>query len=339
MRNDKLIPGMILVMIGAIFLLNNFGYINFHWSNIFHLWPIFLVIGGVNLVFANNKSPWATILKISVVVAGFALLIFGNFGDRYRWWWPGHYTYHYNRDKDNDDNNDNDNNDSDDNDDDDDNGGKLTKVEGNAAYTEPYNASVRVARLNISGGGSTYSIQDTTNQLFTANTKEFFGKYQYDHHQEDSVYVMDFSMKDNKNGHWNWGKGDKSNIADLKLNTNPEWEINVETGASKIDFDLSKYKLRSLELKGGAASFDVKVGQPLASTNLNISTGVSEVTIEVPQNAACRVETDSGLSSTSFEGLTKKDDGHYESPGFDAAKNKLYIHMSGGISDFKVRRY
>jgi hypothetical protein len=331
MRNDKLVPGMILVMIGAIFLLNNFGYIHFHWSNLFHLWPIFLVIAGVNLVFANNKSAWATILKISVVVAGFAILIFGNFGDRYRWWWP-HYTYHYHHD----DNNDNGDDNGDDNTDD--NSGSITKVEGNSTFTEPYNTTARVARLNISGGGATYNLHDTTNQLFTAYTKEFYGKYEYNHHQEDSVYVMDFSMKDNKNGHFNWGN-DKSNTADLKLNLSPEWEINVETGASKIDFDLSKYKLRSLVLKGGAASFTARIGQPLATTNVQVSTGVSEVTIEIPQNAACRIETDSGLSSTSFDGFTKKDDGHYETAGFDAAKNKMYIHMSGGISDFKVHRY
>ncbi|MGZ3926469.1 MAG: LiaF transmembrane domain-containing protein, partial [Mucilaginibacter sp.] len=101
MRNDKLIPGLILVMIGAIFLLNNFDVIDFHWSNLFHLWPIFLVIGGVNLVFAHNRSPWATILKISVVVAGFALLLFGNHSTRYRWW--PHYTYNNNDNSSNDD--------------------------------------------------------------------------------------------------------------------------------------------------------------------------------------------------------------------------------------------
>jgi hypothetical protein len=333
MRNDKLIPGLILVMIGAIFLLHNFGYIHFYWGNLFHLWPIFLVIGGVNLVFAHNRSPWATILKITVVVAGFALLIFGNFGDRYRWWWP-HYNYHYNN-SDNSDNNDGDNNDEGD-----DNGNKsgMVKVEGTSNFNEPYTTTARIARLNISGGGATYTLNDTTNQLFNANTREFFGKYQLDHHQEDSVYVMDFSMKNDKGGHFNWG-GDKSNTADIKLNPNPEWEIYVETGATKLDFDLSKFKLRRLELKGGAASFTVKVGQPLASTNVNVSTGVSEVNIEIPQNAACHIETDSGLSSTNFDGFTKKEDGHYETAGFAAAKNKLYIHMSGGISDFKVRRY
>ena len=85
MKNDRLIPGLILVLIGAAFLLDNFGYIDFHWSNIWHLWPIFLIIGGVNLVFAHNKSPLATTLKIGVVILGFGLLLFGNFGNRFDW--------------------------------------------------------------------------------------------------------------------------------------------------------------------------------------------------------------------------------------------------------------
>src|SRR5689334_23181485 len=98
MRNDKLVPGAILVCIGAIFLLNNFGYIDFHWMNVLHLWPIFLIMGGVNLVFAGNRTAWATILKLGVVILGFGLLIFGHF-DNYKFW-PGRYNFHYNDDKD-----------------------------------------------------------------------------------------------------------------------------------------------------------------------------------------------------------------------------------------------
>lgn len=336
MKNDKLIPGLILVMIGAIFLLHNFHVIYFHWSNFFHLWPIIIVIAGVNLVFAHNRSPWATILKITVVIGGFALLVFGNFSDRGRWWWPA-YHYHYNS-HDNDDNDDNDDNWSDDDDDSDSTNtkGNMVKVQGNSIFTEPFKAT-KIARLNISGGGATYNLNDTTNQLFKADTKEFFGRYELNHHLEDSVYVVDFSMRDHK-GHFNFDS-DKSNTANMRLNPNPEWEINVETGATKLDFDLTKFKLRKLKLSGGAASFTVKVGQPLAETNVDVSTGVSEVTLYIPQNAACRIETDSGLSSTSFDGFNKKDDGDYETANFASAKNKILINMSGGISDFKVKRY
>ncbi|WP_426670850.1 LiaI-LiaF-like domain-containing protein [Mucilaginibacter sp. McL0603] len=331
MRNDKLIPGMILVMIGAIFLLNNFGYINFHWSNVFHLWPIFLVIAGVNLVFANNRSPWASILKISVVVAGFALLIFGNFTYRYNWWWP-HSSHYYHRDD-----NDNSSNDNSDDDDDNDNGGKLTKVEGNSVFNEPYKATMRVARLNISGGATSYSLNDTTNQLFNANTKEVFGGYTFNPHQEDSVYVVDFKMKDHKEG-FNFDSNN-ANKVDIKLNQNPEWEVNVDAGATELNFDLSKFKVRNVKLNGGAGSFTLKLGQPLATTNVNVSTGAADVNISIPQNAACRITKSSAFSSNDFDGFIKTNDGNYETSGFSAAKNKIYINLSGGFSGFEVKRY
>lgn len=324
MKNDKLIPGVILIMIGAVILLHNYGYVSFHWRNFIYLWPILIVIGGINLIFAHNRSAWATLLKLVVVIAGFGLLIFGNFGNRYNFW--PHTYYNYNDDSDDDDDNDN-------------SGDKVVKIEGNSVFNEPYTADAKVARLNISGGGTIYTLTDTTNQLFNASTKEFFGKYDFSHRKEDSVYVLDFNMKNQRGNHLNWHGDNKTNSATFKLNVNPEWEINVETGATKLNFDLTKFKVRELKLSGGAASFDVTLGQPLASTNVEVSTGVSEVNIHIPATAACKITKDSGLSSSSFEGFSKKDDNSYETAGFSTAKNKIYIHMSGGISDFKVKRY
>lgn len=328
MRNDKLVPGAILVCIGAIFLLNNFGYIDFHWTNVIHLWPVFLIMGGVNLVFAGNRSAWATILKLSVVILGFGLLVFGHF-ERYSFW-PGKYNFQYN--------------DKDDDDDDDDSdttssaGNGVVKLEGSSIFNKDYTPDAKLARLNIKGGATTYTLNDTTSQLFKAETKEFYGKYEFTSGKEDSVYVLNLKMKNNKGWHFD-ADNNKSNDANIKLNPNPEWEINVETGATKVDFDLTKFKIKNLTLKGGAASFDVKLGNPLASTNVEVSTGVSEVRIGVPTGAACSIRTNSGLSSSDFAGFDKKDDGRYETPGFDAAKNKIYIHMTGGVSDFKVNRY
>jgi len=323
MRNDKLIPGLVLVFIGAAFLLNNFGYIHFHWYNIFHLWPIFLVIAGVNLVFAHNKSPWATILKIAVVVFGLGLLFFGDFGDRFNFW-PGRHMYYSNDMNDNNDNDDSDSTDS-----------SNVKSVGNGKFVEPYKADIKIARLNISGGGTSYTLNDTTNQLFSANTKDTFGRYDFSHSQDDSVYVLDFKMRD----HHGFNFDSDKNAAIMRLNPNPVWEIHVETGATKLDFDLSKFKIRELHLHGGAASFNVKLGAPLAMTDVDVQTGVSGVEISIPQNAACSVETDSGLSDNHFEGFNKTRDNNYETPGFATAKNKIHIHISGGLSDFKVRRY
>jgi len=334
MRSDKLIPGAILVCIGAIFLLHNFHVIDFHWVNILHLWPIFLIIGGVNLVFAGNRSPLATTLKLGVVVAGFALLLFGRFGDNYNFWPGSVVRWDDNNNNDNSDDNNDNNDDSDSTDTD--NG--VVKIEGSSIFNKEYTPDAKLARLNISGGGTTYALSDTTSQLFKAETKEFYGKYEFNSAKEDSVYVLNLKMKNNKG--WNFDSEDnKSNRADIKLNPNPIWDIYVETGATKLDFDLTKFKIKSVTLKGGAASFDVKLGQPLEKTNVEVSTGVSDVNISVPKDAACSVNSNTGLSSNDFPGFSRRDNNTYETPGFDAAKNKIYVHMTGAISNFKVNRY
>ncbi|WP_374951681.1 LiaI-LiaF-like domain-containing protein [Mucilaginibacter sp.] len=338
MRSDKMIPGLILVAIGAIFLLNNYNVIDFHWGNLLRLWPIFLIMGGVNLVFANNRSTWATVLKLSVVVAGFALLIFAHvdnnyFFPRYSW---NHNGWHHN-DRDNDGSDDNDDDDDDDNGRDNNSRG-IVKVEGSSTYSQPYTPAATSAILNISGGGTSYTLKDTTTELFSAVTREFYNKFQFEHSMNGNVPVLGLHMKKKNGNNFNWDS-DKSNSADIKLNTRPEWEMNVDAGATKLDFDLSKLKIKQLKISGGAASFDIKMGQPLTTTNIDVSTGVSEVNIKVPTNAAVRIESNSGLSSTDYDGFVKNGDGTYQTAGFSTAPNKMYIHMKGGVSDFKVTRY
>lgn len=323
MKSDKLIPGLILVIIGAAILLANFGYLQFHWVNFFRLWPIFLIIGGVNLVLSHNKSPWATILKIAVVIFGVGLLLFGNFGDRYNFW-PGRHWSNYSTDRDDDD----------DNSDDTTTNGTV-KFAVNGKFNEPYTSDIKVARLNISGGATTYSLADTTNELFSASTADNSDRYVFSTSVDDSVHVVDFKMK----GHRGFNFDSDKNRADFKLNPNPEWEIDVETGASSIDFNLSKFKVRELKLHGGMAGFHVKMGAPVALTDIDVSTGMAGVDIFIPRDAACSVETDSGLSGNDFDDVPKVSDDHYETAGYDAAKTKFHIHISGGFSGFHVKRY
>ncbi|MDP9077890.1 MAG: DUF5668 domain-containing protein [Bacteroidota bacterium] len=327
MKNDKIIPGLILVLIGAAILLNNYGYLHFHFYNIIHLWPIFLVIAGVNLVFAHNRTIWATIAKISVVVVGVGLLLFGDFGDRYNFW-PRHGNFSYHNDDNDNDSSNNDNNDDDDNNDD-------FRTTGKGTFNTPYNPGIKLARLNVSGGGTAYNLSDTTNQLFSAYTNETNGRYNFTTNKADSVFDVNFKMADHKTLNFDSDK----NKVEMRLNPTPIWDINVETGAASVEFDLTKFKVRNLKIHGGAASFNVKLGQPLLVTDVEISTGVSGVDVSIPENAACSIETDSGLSGNDFEGFNKTRDNNYETPNFAAAKNKIHIHISGGLSGFNVSRY
>jgi hypothetical protein len=326
MNNNRLFPGLILVFIGLAFLLNRFGVLHFHWENFMYLWPLFLVIGGVNLLLNHNRAPWATAVRIGVAVLCLGLIFFGDFGNRYthgRWF---RYNFHENNDKDDDD---------DDNDDNTDNDTRRGIKGSTNTYNEPWAPQVKIASLNVSGAATSYTLSDTTGALMSAQTREYNGHYIFNHQLTDSTAQISLHMK-SKN--WNFGS-DNSNSAELKLNSKPLWDITINGGADELKFDLTKFKIRNLKLSGGATDYTVKMGMPLTETHVTISTGVSDITINVPAGAACQVITSSGLSSNNIEGFNKVSSNHYETANFNSSPNKMYIHFSGGISDFNVKRY
>jgi hypothetical protein len=202
-------------------------------------------------------------------------------------------------------------------------------------FREPISATTKYAVLNIEGGATKYELKDTTGELFVADVKKRGVNYSLLKTSTDSTDNLSFSMagKHNLRGRSSAGK------AQLKLNTKPIWDLNLAIGAGKIDFDLSAFKVKSIKLEGGAASFDLKLGAPLKITSINTDTGVSELTISIPENAACEIHTDTGLSSNEFDGFEKRNDGTYVTPGYNEAKDRFVINISGGLSKARVERY
>ncbi|MGV8879679.1 MAG: LiaI-LiaF-like domain-containing protein [Sphingobacteriaceae bacterium] len=322
MRTDRSFPGIFFIFFGVIFLLNNFGYIDFNWENLFHYWPVFLIIVGVNLVLANNRSPWVIALKLIAIVGGLFFIVFGGFRQ------PENRIFGWRTNPFGGQRDDNTGRDS-----------RVTKVEGRGNFSEPFRSETKLARLNISGGATKYELNESTTDLFKAETHEFYGSYTLRHSRVDSVEVLDFNMNNaNNKRRWDFNKA-KSNKAVLQINANPEWEININTGAAELDFDLSKFKINKLQIQGGAASFDIKLGEPVRNTQVEIETGVSEIELKVPENVGCQIITATGLSSKDFKGFTSKEDNRYETENFDTASRKIFIHLKGGVSEFKVKRY
>lgn len=325
MKRDRLITGLLLIGIGILFLLDNFKVINFHWGNIIGLWPLLLIISGVNMAFSHYHSNSATAIKVLVFVIVFALVVYrGTMMPQDNHFWNHHFNNNTLFNNDN-------------NDDNEGNPKGVFKVEGNSTYKEPFTPQVKIANLNIRGGGVTYVLRDTTAELFSAATHELSGRFVFNSMATDSGKTINFNTNSSRHS-LNWDS-DKGNEANIKLNPNPEWDIDISAGASKMDLDLTKFKIRKLQVKGGATSMDVKLGQPVGNMLVDISTGVSEVNISVPAGAACHINSKTGLSSKTFDGFEPKSDNQYETPGFAASPKKIYLNLKGGISDFSVKRY
>lgn len=330
MKNDKLITGLFIVGIGLVFLLDNLHVIDFHWGSIWRLWPVFLIMAGVNLLFANTNSGLATTIRLLVVVAGFAFIIVRGTDNRYeRNRWGFHFR---DRDRDRDDNDDNRNDDNEEE-------RSIEKVSASSTFTEDYSPSVKIAKLFVAGGGTEYKIDGSSDSsLFTASTEEVFGHYDLTRNDADSVSVLTFKMR-NKDKNWNWNGDDKKNEVHMKLNTAPVWDIDVKAGATEADFNLENFKVRNFIFNGGAASVEVKLGDKLAQTNVRMESGAAAVTVKIPRSSGCRIVSSGGLSSRDFKGFDKIDGDTYETPGYTSAAKKVNMRLTGGVSSFEVDRY
>lgn len=317
MNKEKLSWGLILLFVGGVLLLDNLDIINFYWRSVFSMWPVILIIIGVNLLVPRRGIGNA--VSIVVTVAALAFLAYrGTFPPRSDWWIFNHRNWHTDRNFS------------------DDKGNRRTE-KSMGTFTHEYDNTITTAHLHIKGGAVEYEIKDLTDNLFSAEATSTIGTHHLETTTNGSNADLTFRMSDTKRGNWNVN-GDE-NWAKISLNGNPVWHINLDMGAGSAEFDLTEYKVASLSFKGGAASFEAKLGMPLEETTVNAESGVASVEIEIPKAAACRIVVKSGLSSKDFPGFTKQGDGSYVTQGYENASNRFIINLKGGLSAFTVKRY
>jgi len=311
MKLDRIMWGIILLFIGGVLLLENFNIIEFYWGSVWRFWPIFLIIGGVNILFAKSKSQVGGIISIAVLAITLSLLFYRGIQRP-----APEQSKHYNYDFDGEDGD--------------------SSVSSMQSFDLPYEDSTgKKTILNISGGGTSYELVDTTDSLFSAQVARRGGSFSLMNQSVDSTRTVSFKMKNRKN----WNMGESGNNVRLKLNANPVWEMHMNMGAGEVDFDFSPYKVREFNFDGGAAALDIKFGDLLPICDVRVKTGVADVKIHVPTGSGCRIKSKTGLSSKDFEGFTKMNDGTYETSNYATSTKKIFISLDGGLSNFEVRRY
>jgi predicted membrane protein len=71
------------------------------------------------------------------------------------------------------------------------------------------------------------------------------------------------------------------------------------------------------------------------SYNVAIHGGIGEATVRVPADAGIYAEAHGGIGGIKVRGL-QQEDGHWESPTYDRAENKIRIEIQGGIGQINV---
>lgn len=308
MSYRKIFWGLLLVIIGVLFILKNTGVLYFSWHSMWHLWPVILILWGISLI---PIKDWIKLVLslVTVVITFFAVQQYSP-QDNHKWnfdWNDNNY-----RDNDNDDD---------------------TAVYSNV-MSEDFDSLTHYASLKLNIGVGNFVIKDTTVKLIEVKHDNNNANYSMTAKAEDSLTTIELSLE---KGEFN--DGNIRNNVNLKLNTNPVWDMDLNVGAAEVDFDLSAYKTRNLKIQGGASDIDLKLGGFLPLTDVKIEAGAASITIRVPENVGCEIISNTFMSSKDFEGFTKIGKQQYQTPNFATSTNKIKIDLQAGVARVDVKRY
>ncbi len=305
-RSSSIFWGLFFISLGIFFLLHQFGMWNYNLSIIQDFWPLLLVLWGLSIL----KIPGLAKKFLSGLAGIFLALLIISFVT-YHWNWNIHKNISVIFDDEND-------------------NGKFTKYE--KVLSEPFDSVNKAVCLNLDAGAGSFDIKDTSAELIDVYSYKNLGELGLNKNIDNGELNLHLDMSLSKFWKKNGGK------AEIRLSTIPVWDMNLKVGASNFECDLSKYKLRSINVEGGAASIDLKLGSLSDTTWINVDVGAASVDIRIPSNVGCQIKSNTGLSSVDISGFNKNEEGYY-TENFTSSGKKIFLTLKGGVSSFNVSRY
>ena len=313
MSYKKIFWGVMLVLIGILFILKNVGMIFFDWQTIWRLWPVILILWGISIL------PVKDYIKLIISVAAIAISIFlvnqydktgyynfgrkgGDRGHRFEW---------------NDSKSDNDGD---------------SKQE----MFQILDSLITRVELKLEAAAGDFRIDETMpeDKMLTFLKTGSIGNYSMTSRDDSSKRYVELKINES-----NVKMNNRGNKVVLGLNTYPTWDLDLEIGAASIDFDLSSYKVGKLDIDGGACSVKIKLGEMSEHTDVDIDAGAASIELLIPTGAGAELKTETALTSRSFQGFTKVNNGLYRTDNFETADQKIMIDIDAAVSSISIKRY
>jgi hypothetical protein len=304
-RRGGVVWPLILIFIGGVFLLENTGYLppNF-WVNLWRLWPVVLVLIGVELLLAH-RVPWLALVGLAATV-----LIVGAVGVNMGT--PGPTEPQ----------------------------GVSSTTQTNLDGATQAAVTVRFGAGSLNLGPI---LQPQPNQLASMTyqgppqlapqpkysvSSSGVGQLEYQSGSRGDPGFMPFAD----------GRSDAVQV-DLTLSPNvPITSLNVQTGATQAHLDLSNLQVGALDMSIGAATAWLRFPQAAGLTTAHISGGASTLSIEIPQGVAAQIQLRGGLSTVNVDQsrFPQVSDNLYRSPDYDTTTNRVDLSIETGVTTIQI---
>lgn len=302
----------ILIAIGVLFMLNNFGVLEFGFRALWSLWPLILILWGISIL------PIKDGFKITALIAVLALTVifFNKISDRSHWF----NFHHFNRFSNNDWNVDEDTD--------------TTYNYRPQFLSVPFDSLTKKGELKLDASAGNFNVQGLSSDFLAFNKTGNIGNYILTTNDEGGVKKINIALEKSDlitNG--------QNNKVEIKLNNTPSWNLDFSIGASEIEMDLRDYIIDTATINAGASSINIKIGNKNPVTMMTFNAGASAIRIDIPKESGCQIKSESFMISKEFEGFTKKGDGLYRTDNFNTGKNKVYLVIKTAVSKIEITRY
>jgi hypothetical protein len=312
MKYKHLFWAIILIAVGVIFILNNFGVLNFSWYNFWQLWPLVLILWGISILPVKDMVKFTMLVGVILIA-----IVFINRLPEHRPWFSH---FHRNGDM------------SWEWDDDDE-----TAIRSNAAdqnLSVPFDSLAGKGILNLDAAAGTFTFSGETPEFLAFSKTGDIGNYELTTHDTRNVKNISLRLEDNGSKH----RFNKNHV-NIKLNQKPVWDLKFNIGAASMDMDLSNYRIDTADFDAGASSITLKLGDKNPLSVVTFNAGASSIHLSVPKSAGCQVSSESFLVSKSFEGFSKKEGHIYETENFARASSKIFVTVKTAVSSIDITRY
>ncbi len=302
----------ILIAIGILFMLNNFGVLEFGIRTLFNLWPLILILWGISIL------PIRDGIKIGALVAVLAVTVifFHRISEKSSWWHFHNFRGWSDKDWDEDEDS------------------TTTYNYQPQNLSVPYDSLTGKGELKLEAAAGNFNLQGVTSDLLSFSKTGDIGNYSLTTSGEKGMKKIALSLEKSGIRH-----SVKDNNVGIKLNEKPSWNLIFEIGAAEINMDLRDYKIDTTTIDAGASSINIKIGNKNPLTYMSFNAGASSIKVEIPKESACQIKSESFMISKDFEGFTKKGDGIYQTANFATGKNKIFLTIKTAISKIEIDRY
>jgi hypothetical protein len=304
-RRGGVVVPLVLIFIGGIFLLQNTGYLPPNaWLNLWRLWPLILVLAGLELLLAQ-RVPWLVLTAIAALVLGLGVAV-STAGLPV----PA----------------------------------SRTAAATVSTPTSVGSATQATVTVHVGAGQLAIGplVQPPGDQLAIMNydgPSDLAPRPRYV--VSGGIGQLEYELTGRGGPAFIPFVGGRAESSRMELDLNPNVPISlltVQTGATDAHLDLSKLNVKGVELSVGAASTWMRLPEAAGTTSVHVSGGASSLLLEVPQGVAAQIRHRGGLSTINVDQsrFPSVGDGMYRSPDYDSAQNKVDLNLETGVTTIQV---